>query len=90
MDIRIDENTLAEMQRRLRNEHSVYRIEMFGFGWDLPSIEIVQGELSSQDEVYEQDGIKVVANKAHASLFHDMRIKYIKSFFGSRFTISRD
>jgi hypothetical protein len=32
MDIRIDENTLAEMKRRLRNEHSVYRIEMFGFG----------------------------------------------------------
>lgn len=32
MEIRIDENTLAEMKRRRRNENSVYRIEMFGFG----------------------------------------------------------
>lgn len=90
MEIRIDENTIAEMKRRLRNEQSVFKIVMYGFGWDLPSIEIVQVELSNQDEVYEQDGIKVAASKDQAPLFNGMRIKYIKSFFGSRFTLSRD
>ena len=32
MNINIDENTIAEMKKRLRNERSVFRIEMSGFG----------------------------------------------------------
>jgi len=32
MEIRIDENTIAEMKRRLRNEQSVFKIVMYGFG----------------------------------------------------------
>jgi len=87
MQIHIDENTIEEMKKQLKKEGNIYRIAMMGFGWGGPSFEIVQGELSNEDEVYEQDGIKIAADGDMAFFFQNVRIKYIKTFFGGRFVL---
>lgn len=88
MKFNIDENTSIALKKSLETKNKdAVRVVIKGFGWGGPSFGVVLDEQQSEDDIYIENGIKVIADKEFSFLFDDAKIVHTKGIFGDNFNI---
>ena len=89
MKVVMNDSTISAIKDSLvaRNKTAV-RVVIKGFGWGGPTLGVVLDEQKKDDDVFELEGIKVVADNEFAFMLGDLTINYSKGLFGSSFKVS--
>lgn len=75
MKLFVSPDVSQDMQQSLKNSHkNVMRIELQGFGWAGPTFEVVQDEQKENDDVFQVNGVKFVADKEISFLINGFSI----------------
>lgn len=83
MHVRIKDEVLNELKQELEKRNkSAVRITLEGFGWGGPRFGVVLDEQRNNDEVYEYQGVKFVAEDEFAFLINGFEIN--KDYRGFR------
>jgi len=89
MKFSMNEETRASLIESLnKKEKDAVRIFVKGYGWSGPSFGVALDKQNDDDDVFEADGFKIVAEKEISFLFENSFIRANKGMFGDFYTVS--
>lgn len=88
MNVTINEETLELLKELLIKENkSAIRLKKSGFACGGINIEIVADEVKENDDVTEDKGITIVADKSISHFIRKAEINYTKGYYGPIFKL---